>query len=591
MSGGQSARGNGAGAFVPLDEHDARLLELVVRLPLAPPAIIAAFADGGRSSTYRRFGSMLDRGLVSALVSPWRTSGRPARLFCTTRLGLDMLARSCAIYQLNVMGQSGVDQILPARFMGDLPGRLAAYELLGVLAGTHPGEVRLMNWERPWRRVIEATHGGAGGTGAVVRLPAAARLAWGAAGSFAANYLLVPDTGGLAIPALRTSLRRLSEYQAKVLDWPATLIIATTTARRAAAWTRLLDEIAATRGTPRLSAQVRLWEELRRPARGSRGSVLRSMPSGVRKPVSGGSMSGASVARASAGSASSGVLRSNRQDGAVPVASALDRVVLDLVGRHPFLSVDTLAAVLDRDVRWVRARRAALLSRGLLRVVPADEVSPPELADCEMLELTRTGLEVLAAHLGLPLGAAVRQHGLAGGGPDHPVGARAALLRHLDHTLGTDAFMALLARAAAAHPAGGGLVEWRAAAVCAHGRCRPDGYGVLRLGYRQHGFFLEFDRGTMRDDRLRAKFTGYHRYRDGGHASRSFAGFPLLLIVTTEPGAERRLARALRAADKGQGEPLSALLTTTSLLELTQYGPLGAVWRTATGTARCRVCA
>ena len=299
-------------------------------------------------------------------------------------------------------------------------------------------------------------------------------------------------------------------------------------------------------------------------------------------------MSGASVGRASARSATRGGLGSHGPNG-VPVVSGLDLAVLDLVGRHPFLSVDTLAAVLGREIRWVRARRAALVSRGLMRVLPAEEVSPPELAEQELLELTRSGLEVLAAHLGLSLGVAVRVHGLAGGGRADPVGARAALLGHLNHTLGADAFMALLARAAAAHPGGAGLVEWRAVAVCAYGRCRPDGYGLLRLGHKQHGFFLEFDRGTMREDRLRAKFTGYHRYRSSRHASQAFAGFPLLLIVTLDPGAEQRLARALRAADLGQGEPLSALLTTTSLLELSQHGPLGAVWRTAAGTARCRV--
>ena len=38
------------------------------------------------------------------------------------------------------------------------------------------------------------------------------------------------------------------------------------------------------------------------------------------------------------------------------------------------------------------------------------------------------------------------------------------------------------------------LLEWRGAAACAHGRLRPDGYGLVRLGQRQHGFFLEFDR-------------------------------------------------------------------------------------------------
>jgi hypothetical protein len=56
------------------------------------------------------------------------------------------------------------------------------------------------------------------------------------------------------------------------------------------------------------------------------------------------------------------------------------------------------------------------VSRGLMRLVLADEVSPREVAESELLELTRTGLEVLAAHLGLCLGVAVRHHGLAAGG-------------------------------------------------------------------------------------------------------------------------------------------------------------------------------
>jgi hypothetical protein len=268
------------------------------------------------------------------------------------------------------------------------------------------------------------------------------------------------------------------------------------------------------------------------------------------------------------------------------ILAPLDRAVLDLVGRHPFLPTATLADVLSRDVRWARSRRVRLAARGLLRLVPAEEVTPPELARLGLLELTRDGLRCLAAHLGLPLGAAVRHQGLAGGGPGSPVGPRAALLAHLPHTLGADAVFAALARAARAYPGGGALLEWRSAAACAHGRVRPDGYGLLRLGRQQHGFFLEFDRGSMRPGRLRAKFAAYARYRASSHAARAYAGFPLLLLVTTGPGPEQRLARALRAAEVGQRTPLPALLTTTALLQTTSDGPLGCVWRTAANPTR-----
>jgi hypothetical protein len=262
--------------------------------------------------------------------------------------------------------------------------------------------------------------------------------------------------------------------------------------------------------------------------------------------------------------------------------------MLDLVGRHPFLSSENLAAVLGRDVGWVRRKTSALIKGGLVRIVPAGEAGGLELAEQELLELTRTGLLVLAGQLGLLLGEAVRRHGLAGGGPADPVGARESLFKHLEHTLGADHVFASVARAAASHPAGGALVEWRAAAACAHRWFRPDGYGLVRLGHEQRGFFLEFDRGTMRADRLRAKFVGYHRYRTSRHARESFAGFPVLLIVTTESGAELRLARALRAADMGQDPRLSALLTTTGLLKSARGGPLGAIWRTVEDPTRCR---
>ena len=129
-------------------------------------------------------------------------------------------------------------------------------------------------------------------------------------------------------------------------------------------------------------------------------------------------------------------------------------------------------------------------------------------------------------------------------------------------------------------------MEWRSAAACAHGRLRPDGYGLLRLDQHEHGFFVEFDRGSMRPGRLRAKFAAYQRYRASARSARDYAGFPLLLVVTTGPGPEWRLARAIRAADALQAAPLPALLTTTALLASVPGGPLGPVWRTAADPAR-----
>src|SRR5216683_5051954 len=151
---------------------------------------------------------------------------------------------------------------------------------------------------------------------------------------------------------------------------------------------------------------------------------------------------------------------------------------------------------------------------------------------------------MLAGYVGLSLAAAVHYHGLTGGGPRTPVGPRRALLANLAHTVGADAVFAAIARVARTRR-DGSLVEWRNAAACAHSRMRPDGYGLVRLGRREYGFFLEFDRGTVRSAPLRAKFLAYHRYLASARAARDFDGPPSILVVTTGPGAEDRVADAV----------------------------------------------
>jgi hypothetical protein len=172
------------------------------------------------------------------------------------------------------------------------------------------------------------------------------------------------------------------------------------------------------------------------------------------------------------------------------------------------------------------------LRRGLLRLVPREEL-PLALQDREeLLEATVAGLTLLAGSMGLSLAQAVRHHGLAGGGPARPIGTRRALHAHLKHTVGSDGVIATIARAAH-NRRNWELVEWRNAAACAHGRMRPDGYGLLREAHRESGFFLEFDRGTIRPGALRAKFAAYQRYISSPVSTRDFTGFPTILIVTS----------------------------------------------------------
>ena len=78
-----------------------------------------------------------------------------------------------------------------------------------------------------------------------------------------------------------------------------------------------------------------------------------------------------------------------------------ERAALDLLGRHPFLSAPALADLLDVDIRWSRARVAALVRRGLARVVPPGELPRTLDSRRDLLELTIRGLSLLAGYLGL----------------------------------------------------------------------------------------------------------------------------------------------------------------------------------------------
>jgi hypothetical protein len=194
-------------------------------------------------------------------------------------------------------------------------------------------------------------------------------------------------------------------------------------------------------------------------------------------------------------------------------------------------------------------------------------------------ELTREGLRETAATLGLPLARAVRLHGLAGGGPEHPSRTRAGLVRCLAHTLGADALFAAM-HLVASRNSRGALVRWDNAAACARGWCRPDGYGVCRIGACEIGFFLEYDRGTQRARDYAGKWNAYYEYRDSGRAARDYASFPLILVVTV--GSEQPVLRSARAAAVGRwSEPLPILCTTTGWIAAHPRGMLGPIWRTA----------
>ena len=260
-----------------------------------------------------------------------------------------------------------------------------------------------------------------------------------------------------------------------------------------------------------------------------------------------------------------------------PSANAFPRQLDELVMlacRHPFLSESELAALLYATTARVRRLVQAGISQGLIAELPVEATQRAGIArDVRLVHGTGSGRRLAVQHLLLRSAMAARYQGIA---TDRH---RASLLRTLAHTVGVNAVFVAFARGALASGGHNALVDWRSAAACARGRCRPDGYGVYRHRGRLHGFFLEFDRGTERAREYASKLRSYYYYRDSGAAGRDFDSFPAILVVTTSPAAEERMAcQAVVVARQRNTSPLPLMLTTTARINANPEGILGRVW-------------
>jgi hypothetical protein len=262
-----------------------------------------------------------------------------------------------------------------------------------------------------------------------------------------------------------------------------------------------------------------------------------------------------------------------------------DYRLLNVVACHPFLSRDKLATVLGWPLDTVVRRKYRLVDHGLIRLVEPDETGAD--ANLQLVELTRVGLELVAAYRGLSLSVAVREIGFAGGGTNDPIGARTKLLRNLAHTLGVDElFGSLYGTARRLTEAGSddAMLEWQNATACTRRHLRPDGYGIYRRNGRRFGFFLEFDRGTMNRRDYFRKFSAYYDYATTRRFDRDYNGYPTILIVTTRNGAEERMARVAQAISIGRSVALPLFLTCRWRTDAPTNadGLLGRIWRKPT---------
>jgi hypothetical protein len=140
---------------------------------------------------------------------------------------------------------------------------------------------------------------------------------------------------------------------------------------------------------------------------------------------------------------------------------------------------------------------------------------------------------------------------------------------HLDHALGTNGFFASLV-----HASRGlrdqGLYHWlgddgiRAAFQERDPELSPDGFGRYLTADAEIGFHLEWDSGTERPQRLRAKARA---------ALSAVRGH--VLWVAPWPAREQTIRSALERESSGR---VAGFWTTNATL-LRQQGPLGEVWR------------
>jgi hypothetical protein len=565
-----------------LTESDRRALLLLARLPLLwESAIESLYGLRGDTSVYRCLARLRTMGLIDA-TRPALRAGRNPGLLYLTDLGIATVAVDQQIDPTHLARRGrlrGPD--LRTRLLR-LPHLLALYQVLASLAAARPGRIDLLAWEQPWRRSFRRPTRKAPVT---VELPAYAVLSWDGE---AVEALLVPDLATFPLRARHQTLRELIALRQLVDTTFPTLVVATTDARRVA-WTRLLDNVARSRGNIPLTGCVVTWRELRDHtsalggvATATRSSTtvciqrLRLRALDPRRP-------GSPIPRLVGAACQTDSSTSGNLGSLVLKLSPMERSLLDVVGRHPFQPAESLTTVLGWEVRRLRERRARLIRFGLVRLLGVGERR--QLSPDDLTELTEAGLEFVAAQQGLSLARAVHFNGLAGGGSEHPTGTRRLLLRDLDHTRGADAqFVGLCRRfkTTAERRGGDALLEWRNAAACSRRRVRPDGYGMIRLGGRLHGFFLEYDRGTMSARDYGAKWAGYYDYRDSGAFERDYDGFPTILVVTTDRTAEERIARSARAAAVGRWSPLPILLTCewrVSRDPANRDGLLGPIWR------------
>ncbi len=584
-------------------ERDQWVLWTLARLPFLSEEVLEQLAGVTRRGLYPRV-NRLTRSRMVAAIAPSLVAGHNPRLLYLTDLGVATTAVLLGVEPEVFACRTGVSHRHLIRLIPKLPGLQATYRLLGALAVILPQPPSLQRWEQPWRPCyLRPT------TNTPSRVQVSAFAAFDVNRRLA-RCVLVSDRGLVPMRAYRSVLNHLLTMRTMDSGSVPMLIVATDAGRRTRAWEAALQEAAEIHREAPLAACIAKWSDLRASLRAHGAIQLGSSVEPPSDVLSG--LPRLEDPRVSyripkiVGSLDEMDQRSPQVEERLAwtslSVSPADRQLLDLLGRHPFLSDGQLAVLIDRPVRTVRRQRRQLAKLGLVRTVGPEEV-PPERATSadvepgssppnrsrtvdgdDLAEVTETGLALVASQCGLSPKAAARLNGLVGGGPERSVGPRQQLLRHMEHTVQANNIFVNLVhslRLASRDSHEDAVVTWRSAAASARGALRPDWYAVVDHGQTSFGFFLEYDRGTESARDYRRKFAAYYAYLFTRRFERDYEDFPMVLVVTADNAAERRIADAAERAAVGREQRLPLLLTSEWRVrdKTNLYGLLGPIWR------------
>ena len=577
-----------------LTQKDRRALHLLQTCPSLPvDAFASLMGFDSVGGAYKRLARLKQKGLAEVRCCDvgFLVSERPLGLWTITDRGLRVLETFGPVrYSRGDGRHHGRLYTSPERPReAHLTMLVAAYRLLGIIVAERASigqPVDVARWEFPYVRAFcspeRSTTVHVRLTACAVLHPSHSRDTRSITTAHATSaVLLIVDLGAAPVNRYRNSLRQFAMWRRGTEQSRSELIVATIDpdghGTRTRAWLELLDRAGLQGESSNLPVRVVAFEDLvkrKKPTCRNLGHDARVHQAPLE----------ATTRRTPLGRAPTG---------------GRDQV-LHLVGRHPFLSVQQLAALLGTTTARIRQLEDDLMDDGFLRHLTPADLSGGTTDVCEKLgiaEITQGGRMRLAALLGLEPAVATRYHGLVGHGTAQ-AGRRRRLLRHFHHTVGVNALFVAFATAARKIRRDGGtdqLAEWRSAAACERRHCKPDAYGCYIRNSQRHGFFLEYDRGTERARKYAAKLRAYYHYRDSGQARRDYDGFPTLLFVTTDTKAESRIAEAAYRVWYTRGaEPLPILITTTSRVAEDRAGVMGCIWRTPppatsrTGSTRVR---